>query len=816
MPDGERQPARRPPAATATAAAPDALVGCPACGKPQPARSLEAHLRSAHRLYTFRGTRRTYNETIAALLDALAIHAPDPEAWLTLKGIADVEQRERGAFFLSTLLGQRLSRVEAGARAGVVDALARLLVAHNISVVLTAMLASDAESAARHLALSLMEHWNGTLEPSLLQPLRGLVLDRRLPLDAQVGAMMTLLRSVGPESLLAKEFLQKFVGGVGKAKSIERLRQLEERAGKSAAIESLCGDLEEKLRMTCPRCGQQLRKPEMEQHLWDEHRLVLDGRRVREPWGLIEEWAKGLNGRRDADVMERCRALAARMDPDEGPARLQRVYLRTGLGDEETRRALLDEARELGESLCPACYALVPVPKEATPVELERGPRRLYARGFCVELTEKGWQTGLEVHTPERVLYRGPEPGRRWTVNGARVRLVGACVLLALLCACLLPSSHHLPIALAAAYLIAALVTEFIVRQVWTRPGPADDRLFDYTWRYLVPTLHEGGYRVEDSAFAAALVKATPAGRSSVTRAPLLQELVQRTETAVREGRGPAEHLAALRRLLIGDAAAGGADPVPLVLGQLARSFEGGLSLAYAEQLLSGWQAEWWTPGNLARLRVLLCDRAFAAGFEVSNLLESGKTSPALGAVLETNQPMRLAALRYLWSLRASRPWDKFGETETVFEIAARPDGADLLAEFPDLLLMQSAPWRLTVDARGKAAPTRILLRHSGVMLQEVMYTSPPNLIELTERKDGNYLVLGKGLFRSADDLDPLMKRMERWFQYWFSEFLPQVPEARNWKAPDRAAVLRAWGAVACPECQCVLMAKRGEVGVAV
>ena len=292
---------------------------------------------------------------------------------------------------------------------------------------------------------------------------------------------------------------------------------------------------------------------------------------------------------------------------------------------------------------------------------------------------------------------------------------------------------------LAVVYLLAALVMDAGVRQLWKPRVPINDRLFDYTWRYLVPRLHAGGYRVEDSAFAAAIVQATPAGRSSVGRAPLLQELVQHTETAVRDGQGPPEHLAVLRRLLIADAVAGGADPVPLLLAQLARCFEGNLTLAYAEQFLRDWDANWWTPGNRARLRVLLCDRAFEAGFEVADLLDSAKTAPSLAGVLEINKPQLLTGLRYLWSLRATRPWDKFGEAETIFEIAARAEGAALLVEFPDLLLVQQvAAWRVAGEGgRGNVTPARILLRLSGVMLQEVLYTSPPNVVEMSERKDG-------------------------------------------------------------------------------
>ena len=105
-------------------------------------------------------------------------------------------------------------------------------------------------------------------------------------------------------------------------------------------------------------------------------------------------------------------------------------------------------------------------------------------------------------------------------------------------------------------------------------------------------------------------------------------------ENAVKGGVGPPGHLAALYLLMIEDAAAAGDDPVPLVVEQLARCFGGRLPMVFAERLLEDWRCDWWTRGNLARLRVLLCDRAFEAGFEVRNLLDAGQSAAALGSVL--------------------------------------------------------------------------------------------------------------------------------------------------------------------------------------
>jgi hypothetical protein len=64
-------------------------------------------------------------------------------------------------------------------------------------------------------------------------------------------------------------------------------------------------------------------------------------------------------------------------------------------------------------------------------------------------------------------------------------------------------------------------------------------------------------------------------------------------------------------------------------------------------------------------------------------------------------------------------------------------------------------------------------------------------------------------------DLEPLSRLLERWFRYAFHEFLPQVDRVLTWQPPDRAALLRSWGAVPCPECGKHLLARAGEVGIA-
>jgi hypothetical protein len=291
---------------------------------------------------------------------------------------------------------------------------------------------------------------------------------------------------------------------------------------------------------------------------------------------------------------------------------------------------------------------------------------------------------------------------------------------------------------------------------------------------------------------------------------------MKRTDNALGMGIAPPGHLAALRRLMVEDAVARGADPVPLVIDLLGRCFEGRLSLSFAEHLLAGWESSWWTPGNKVRLRALLCDRAFEAGFEVRNLIDAGQNAPALGRLFGTDNVPYLAALRLLWSLRPSRPWDRCGDPLPVFDLAADPKRTELLGLFPDLLLWQVEPeWLVAAPDEDDPKPTQILFCLRGLFLQGALFTEKPTVVEVNARWRYNDLVIGSKRFRSSGSLDMLALRMERWFRYVFAEFLTALPSVEKWRAPDRQAILRAWGAVTCPECQHQLLPRVAQVGIA-
>jgi uncharacterized C2H2 Zn-finger protein len=792
----------------------EALLVCPECAATLAAPLYEAHLRQAHGLIFFRGRFLSHDDALALLLNLVAAPTPDAEAWRALAVLARADHGPRADAFLASTLGGLLARVGGKRRGAAVEALATLLTEGG-DAPLTAALSRESEIAARWLALALMPRLPMPFDPALLEPLRGLLLERGLPLEAKFAALAALIRSVGPESPVAAEFVHALVSGLGKARAIDRLRRFERRYGTAPVIDGLCAKLEARIRMTCPRCSKKLRRPAMMRHLWNAHRLILDGRRVREPWAVVEDWIAEYRKNGDPKLLELCRIRGSQLDPQDGLHRVHRLLLQSGAADAEARGDLIAQAREQHASLCPHCFALTPQPRETPPMTLNLLPQSLSSDGYTVEIVPKGIWNILEVRAPGRMLFHDREGAWFWTRGGATLLLAGPLVLLALATA-LAWGGGWAPVVTVAFLAGAALLTQWIVAKIWSRPVPPE-RLFRHAWTLLAPRLHELEFRLDDSAFLAGLALITPPEIVPRQQAPFLIDLLKRTDEAVSAAACPPSHLAALRRLALEEAGRRGADAVPLVVDQVARCFQGRLPLTYAESLLMDWRSDIWTRGARVRLRVLLCDRAFEAGFETANLMDIGRTGPILGEILGTDDATGLAALRLLWSQRPTRPWDHCGEARTVFDLAADAAHADLLGEHPDLLLWQREPlWIVAAeDSEEPMAAAEIMLCVGGVWLQDVRFTETPTPVEETQTAFGGHLAFGKREFRGAGEIDALARRMERWFRFAFNDFLPQTASVVAWRSPDRGAILRAWGAAPCPECGRYMLPRIGAIGAA-
>src|SRR5260370_14216813 len=84
---------------------------------------------------------------------------------------------------------------------------------------------------------------------------------------------------------------------------------------------------EEAGKFHCPRCSKRLPRPAFIKHLWLEHRLVLDGRSVRDPSRLIEDWLEEYCQSGKPALLARCRPFAHRNVRHDGIPRRARLLL---------------------------------------------------------------------------------------------------------------------------------------------------------------------------------------------------------------------------------------------------------------------------------------------------------------------------------------------------------------------------------------------------------------------------------------------------------------------------------------------------------
>jgi hypothetical protein len=576
------------------------------------------------------------------------------------------------------------------------------------------------------------------------------------------------------------------------------------------AIDALCGKLEDQVRMDCPRCATQLRRIEMVQHLWDRHRLVLEGRRVREPWRVIEDWLEDYRLEKDTAVLHRCRDLARRLDADHGPLRLQRLLLRHGVEDTEALIAVLGQARRHGATLCPHCYTEVPVPVEPVPPTLDHGTDWFEGEGFYVQVSEGGLVPSVAIEGPHGTIYEGRQPGRLLTRHGFLLFIVGPFMVLTFVLTELLTGSRLHPGLTISGAIGVGLFLAGLVYLVWPAVLNPLDRLVDLAWMLLVPELHARRFQPDEGGFVAGLAQLSLQNGRPDQRAETLQVVRNLTDEAYRQGNAPLSHLAGLWRLTVNDLHVAGEDAAAILVGQVGRCFAGKMPLRFAGELLHGIINKTtepnWSNGRLHRLQVLLCERAFKEGLEVSDLVDLGRAEADLGKALAIDDLEALAQKRLLWSQRETRPWERWGDAATVFDLADDPARESLLARFPDLLL-----------AVGTALPFYLCCR--GVFFEDLWITDMPQTIEIVSRRlyqddQGYDLVIDKHRLWFDYNPERIANRLEGWLRYFFREFRPHVSAVHLRRSPEVVKRLQGRNAIACPSCRHPFLPRAGELGV--
>jgi hypothetical protein len=786
-------------------------IPCPECPARVRGKDIETHLRRAHGIFQFRGVRRSYNETRDALLDAICTTTPDVAAWQALEGLAQDRHGDDGLQRLVLWVCHTLKKIDKDARVSVVDAVGEAAARAGSGVRLLPHLLGEIDVAwknvARHLALAIVGHLDQALQPELLARIKPYLAAKMLPAELRQTAVAGIVRAAGAagaasdDGTTIREVLDVYIGGMSKVRAIERLRALEIVVGQTQAIERLIAETEDRIRMTCPRCQAQLERRDMVEHLWDRHRLMLEGRQVREPWRVLADWVVDYRLEKDPQLLERCRTLAEQVDPDEGGVRLQRLMLRQGIEDPEAWNNLIARARQRKASLCPHCFAQVAPPAVERPEPLRLTGRVLEGAGYALEVRERGLWPKLIVEGPDGPIYDGRAPDAVLTRLGALLLIVlpGVAAFGAGLSA-LTP----LPWPLVAALVTGlGLVLVGLVFLVWQARGTRH-RLIDLAWSELVPTLLEEALDAASCRFLGALAETSRGYGDPDARQEGFAAVLEAVERSPQRGALPWPELAAVWRSYLGDLHELGEDPAPAAIMLMEHVFTGDAAARSLGPVLSDVKDSW-PRGRLLRLQVNLAARAVEMGLELADLADLVRVQPALGPILGVGDADHLVQLRIFWKMRSSWPrW--LDRADNVFDLARHPEGEKTLAERPDLLLLV------------RSAPIEVGTR--GVWLKDACITEMPKQVEVRPARhaggDGFEVVAGPQRIWFTANPHEIAEDFEAWLRFYFRDFLPMAAAEHARPSGAAGVKLRRGNAVACPECRQPVIPIGGEVGLRV
>jgi hypothetical protein len=638
-----------------------------------------------------------------------------------------------------------------------------------------------------------------------------LIADERFPVPLRLNAAIQVLRSTKAGDALVNELLHRLIDGINPLRGVECLRFLALHVSNHPDIEQLRGDLEERSAIACPRCGIRLQRPDLVVHLWQAHRLLMDGSRARDPWKMIEDWLGDYarNGRKE--LLERSCELGQQLDPAGGLTRVHRLLLVAGLTDAEARENLTAQAQGGRASLCPHCYALVSPAHDPLPPPMNLSHGRIAGNGWTVEVSDRYMFTRLFTASPDEILHDGPEPGRGLTQRGLAIVQTGPLVLLAFAAALLLPVSLLPPLTPVALIVLTALVLYLRIRRRHVVGSDPAYRAVDHAWRFLAPKMHSPEFSPSDAKFLSRLAVTSFDRGTPELREQTLERVVKLTESEVVKGQVPCRDLAALRCLEIDDAIRLSRDPLPILVNDLTSCLLGDVPLAYGEQLLETWPDEARDRGQRARLRVLFCARAFEHGFEALDLHELGRISSIFGQAYASEDLEGLLRLRWLWNNRPARVWQQNGSASTVFDLARYPTlGGQYLDSRPDLLLFQPMS---VGSARESGAP--ILICEEGVVYRDIVIKGPDLPIQVKSRSPSEFeLTIGRHKLTFDQEPALLARRLQGWARFLFRQMLPAARNLVDKHDPARLRPLVRQKTLICPECHNPFLALRGEVGI--
>lgn len=786
------------------------LVTCSECKSEVQMRDFELHLRRAHQIFQFRGTRKSYVDIRELMLKAVCTSPADVAAWKSLEGLAGDKHPQETDRFLVAWLYQYVKEVPVDQRGTTITAIAEVLIAAGAAERLLGVFVGPSKNASwellgQHIALELCGRLP-TLPAQALPLLKPLLDNKDLPRRSRENAVLAILRSLGKDSPSAGDVLRAYVAQSSKKRGVEKLQQLEQRFGHAPILDQVTQEIDGEIRMSCPRCETELRKKDMVGHLWDKHHLVLDGERVREPWRVIEDWIVDYGLEKDPAVLARCRELAVKDDPQAGLARLYRLLYRRGVRDRE----ILVEMRSLVKSrkttLCPHCCAVMPIAERPTIPALTLDRARLHGFGYVAEVSERGLVPSLRLESPDAILFNAREPGRSMTrLGGVLLFVIPVMLIMYLVIHRFVPADTPAVVAAAGSLGIGLLWAGFLFL-AWPGPRPARERLVKAAWNLLVPDLLREKKKGRKAwSFLHALIDFSDDVPQFKLNEDLLLTCCEKASDAGIADPWACICLARLSRRYLADLREPGERWDDFVLTLAGECFKGKLPLSFLSDLLEnfhGAERSSWSKVDLNRLPILIAHQAFTADVDIEDWLSLGRAFPILNAVLNLDARSHWQQFFTLWQQRNRKPWEAAGSATTMLELAKTPAAVEeLLSFYPDVLLY--------------IPKANLVIGTKGVWIEGVCVTSFHAGTDVTVLRGerGYELQIGAASIRFAENPRPYVDDIKRWLRWYFFEFLPTVSAKPR---PLTESRHRMWqlDKTACPECGKSLVPCPGDLGV--
>ena len=386
------------------------------------------------------------------------------------------------------------------------------------------LLAGSKSVRARTLAL-LIAMPGDFGEPAERLLLRSLLVSRRLPARIQAAALAHLINASGPADKI-DDLLEAYL----QSRSASRRRRRVERLRRLLRDPSILRDRSRRtdanVKIVCPRCQIRLRRPEMIRHLLGTHALILEGKRVRNAWRVIDLLLAKYRRTHAKRWLRQCFDLVAQIDDPIGTRHLQQHMVLQRVAGNAMMRRLLLAARANQMALCPFCYAQAPVPPSRYIQPVPQSHGLLSWKGYRIYLRVNTPLPQLTIETPEETIFSGREPGRLFSQQG--FILLGALPLAVL--AVLLAFLGAPALSVVATLLLASAAYGWSWLREWLEPSCAD-RAIDFAWTILCSRLLTRGPSETDAEFLAALALASVGKGSPERRAHWLEQLRARSQS---------------------------------------------------------------------------------------------------------------------------------------------------------------------------------------------------------------------------------------------------------------------------------------------